>query len=218
MRAYEEIPGPPGTDRDDGREAIAQAGGLHTYQLRLHAEYGPVARFRLPGVRAAVYGLDDAQEADRVVAAFEVVLTEYLGRVYHPGEERPERAVVARLPARGRGRRVLAAHHTTGVAVSWTLWSLARHPEAARHAVAEVDAVLGDRDAPGHDDLGACRTWRWRSRSRCGSTRPARTARARPPATSSSATTSSPKEPSCSGRPTTSSCTSNRDGLDDHSP
>ncbi|MFD0535584.1 hypothetical protein ACFQY7_19395 [Actinomadura luteofluorescens] len=46
------IPGPPA--RDDGTAAIAAAGGLHEYQLRLHAEYGPVVRFPLPGAGLAV--------------------------------------------------------------------------------------------------------------------------------------------------------------------
>lgn len=47
------IPGPePRTD--DGVGAIAAAGGLHNYQRWLHAEYGPVVRFQLPGAQTAV--------------------------------------------------------------------------------------------------------------------------------------------------------------------
>ncbi|GGX24896.1 hypothetical protein GCM10010341_52480 [Streptomyces noursei] len=47
------IPGPE-PRADGGAGAIAAAGGLHTYQLRLHAEYGPVVRFQLPGAELAV--------------------------------------------------------------------------------------------------------------------------------------------------------------------
>ncbi|MFF3227545.1 cytochrome P450 [Nocardia suismassiliense] len=46
------IPGPGGAG--DGLADIVAAGGLHNYQLRLHAEYGPVVRFRLPGAETAV--------------------------------------------------------------------------------------------------------------------------------------------------------------------
>src|SRR3954452_16809097 len=47
-----QIPGPP-TD-GDAVEAIVAAGGLHNYQLKLHADYGPVVRFPLPGADMAV--------------------------------------------------------------------------------------------------------------------------------------------------------------------
>ncbi|MER6049601.1 cytochrome P450 [Streptomyces sp. NPDC001793] len=299
---------------------MAAAGGLHTYQLRLHAEYGPVVRFQLPGVEWAVSVADPvlleatarlderpdplfafldplceagniqvmpaaehapwrrlllsvlagrpsherhfarftaltteladrwaeraerAERADRepvelqkdltalslrmicgyalggevadpdgVIAAFEEVLTEHLGRLYEtPGsdaqEGRAERAVqalahlratvdqvvtahratdrtgdtdragtdrtgTARIdksdligalvaagerPARIRDTvmmTMLAAHHTTGVAVSWTLYLLGRHPEVAERVADELDRVLGDRAAPDYADL-----------------------------------------------------------------
>ncbi|MEV0388371.1 cytochrome P450 [Nonomuraea sp. NPDC050643] len=284
-----EIPGPP-PQADGGLSAVTAAGGLHTYQLRLHDEYGPVVRFQLPGARAAVSvadpvlleatakvnerpgklfeflaplceagnlqtlpaaehvplrrallsvlagrrsheahfaaftaltgeladrwadraaagpvelqhdlselslrmicqyalgrGIDDPA---RVVSAFETVLTGYLGRLYEHGLyahgddlSRAEQAL-AHLrevvdgvlaaggsdlvdalvradmsPARVRDTVLmimLAAHHTTGVAVSWTLHLLARHPEAAARAVAELDDVLGERAAPEYADL-----------------------------------------------------------------
>src|SRR5438874_58809 len=47
-----QIPGP--SVESDGVEAIVAAGGLHNYQLKLHAEYGPVVRFPLPGAGLAV--------------------------------------------------------------------------------------------------------------------------------------------------------------------
>ncbi|MFD9903234.1 cytochrome P450 [Streptomyces sp. NPDC059063] len=299
------IPGPE-PRADGGVGAVAAAGGLHTYQLQLHAEYGPVVRFQLPGAETAVsvadpvlleataqvderpqqlfaflaplceagnlqvlpaeehtpwrrlllsvlagrpsherhfgqftalatgladrwaaeagrgpvalqkdltaltlrmicqYALDsDAADPDRVIAAFEDVLTEYLGRLYQvplPGtpDERAKRAeealsylratvdeVIAAHPSSGRaGRRtdgpadrsdligalidagasparirdtvmvtMLAAHHTTGVAVSWTLHLLGRHPEVAERVADELDRVLGDRAAPEYTDL-----------------------------------------------------------------
>lgn len=48
---------------------------------------------------------------------------------------------------------LLAAHHTTGVAVSWTPHLLGRHPEVADRVGAELDRVLGGRAAPGYGDL-----------------------------------------------------------------
>lgn len=48
---------------------------------------------------------------------------------------------------------MLAAHHTTGVSVSWTLHLLGRHPDVAERVVREVDAVLGERTAPAYEDL-----------------------------------------------------------------
>ncbi|GLW67686.1 hypothetical protein Arub01_59290 [Actinomadura rubrobrunea] len=293
-----EIPGPPADQ--DGAEAVVAAGGLHNYQLKLHAEYGPVVRFPLPGVDQAVSvadpvlleatakinkrpdklfeflaplqesgnlqtipaeehipwrrvmlsvlagrpsheahfarftalaseladrwaeraadgpialqhdlaelslrmichyalgsGLESEETAGRVVAAFETVLTEYLERQYQGDEKDRRRAdealaylrsvvdgvleahrargvtdgeaersdLVAALSAAGQSparirdtvlMTMLAAHHTTGVAISWTLYLLAKHPEAAERAAAEVDRVLGDRAVPEYADL-----------------------------------------------------------------
>lgn len=47
------IPGPE-RQEDGGLSAVAAAGGLHRYQLRLHEAYGPVVRFQLPGADTAV--------------------------------------------------------------------------------------------------------------------------------------------------------------------
>jgi cytochrome P450 len=46
----------------------------------------------------------------------------------------------------------LAGHETTAVALAWTWYLLAQHPEIAARVVAEVDDVLGDRP-PAFDDL-----------------------------------------------------------------
>lgn len=48
---------------------------------------------------------------------------------------------------------MLAAHHTTGVAISWTLYLLARHPDVAKRVAAEVDQVLGEGAVPQYGDL-----------------------------------------------------------------
>ncbi|KAA6212374.1 cytochrome P450 [Streptomyces albofaciens JCM 4342] len=293
------IPGPE-PRADGGLGAVAAAGGLHRYQLQLHAAYGPVVRFQLPGADMAVSVADpvlleatahidkrperlfeflaplceagnlqvlpaeehtpwrrlllsvlagrpsherhfgrftelvtsladrwagqgghepvalqkdltelslrmigayalggEAADPEKVVAAFEEVLTEYLGRLYQvpvPGteEERARRAeqalaslratvdrvVAAHRPGSGTDAdrsdligalvaagesaarirdtvmmTMLAAHHTTGVAVSWTLHLLGRHPEAAGRVAEELDRVLGDRAVPEYADL-----------------------------------------------------------------
>jgi cytochrome P450 len=49
---------------------------------------------------------------------------------------------------------LIAGHETTAAVLTWALASLATHPAAAAKAVAEVDAVLGDR-APGFADAPA---------------------------------------------------------------
>ncbi|SEG90510.1 Cytochrome P450 [Nonomuraea solani] len=132
-----------------------------------------ICRYALGG------GVDDPA---RVVSAFETVLTGYLGRLYEQGDDlsRAEQALaylrevtdgvlaaggsdlVAALdraelsPARIRDTVLmimLAAHHTTGVAVSWTLHLLAGHPAEAARVAAELDEVLGDRTAPDYADL-----------------------------------------------------------------
>ncbi|WBB58149.1 cytochrome P450 [Streptomyces sp. WMMC500] len=298
----DQIPGPPAGG--DGLKAIAAAGGLHNYQLRLHAEFGPVVRFPLPGADVAVSvadpvlleataqinkrpeklfafleplqesgnvqtlpadehvpwrrvmlnvlagrpsheahfaqftaltaamadrwaenaargpvelqkdlselslrmvceyalgsGLGSEEAAGRVVSAFEDVLTDYLAKLYQVDvggteEERRTRSeealtylratvdeVLAAHRARGATEQadrsdliaalvragesparirdtvlmtMMAAHHTTGVAISWTLYLLSRHPEVAARATEELDRVLGDRDAPDYGDL-----------------------------------------------------------------
>ncbi len=48
---------------------------------------------------------------------------------------------------------VSAGHETTANALSWTLVTLARHPEVWERLVAEVDAAVGERE-PTIDDLG----------------------------------------------------------------
>ncbi|TDC55736.1 cytochrome P450 [Actinomadura sp. KC345] len=288
---FSQIPGPP--VQGDGAEAIAAAGGLHNYQLRLHAEYGPLVRFPMPGADAAVSvadpvlleatakinkrpeklfeflaplqesgnlqtipadehgpwrrvmlsvlagrpsheahfarfaaltteladrwaaqdgpitlqqdlselslrmicqyalgsGLDSAGSAGRVVSAFETVLTEFM-TPEGPGRDRADEALaflratvdevlaahrergaveqadrsdlIAALAAAGESparirdtvlMTMLAAHHTTGVAISWTLYLLAEHPDAADRVAKELDDVLGDRAVPEYGDL-----------------------------------------------------------------
>lgn len=40
---------------------------------------------------------------------------------------------------------ILAGHETTGVAMSWTLYQISRHPDVAARLVEEVDALIGGR-------------------------------------------------------------------------
>lgn len=285
------IPGPPPSAAGDNLDDIAAAGGLHTFQLALHRDYGDVAEFRLPGSRlvsvadplllervarvnkrpeklfeflsplfetgnlqvmpaeehtpwrrvvlsalagrrsheahydafarlatdladrwaAAAPGpvalqkelsrlslrmicqyalgmdMDSGDLAERVVGAFEEVLSEYLGKLYGlPYQEgraeeglaflrsavdtvlaerrpsdRPDLitllAEAGEPPARVRDSvlsMMLAAHHTTGVAISWTLYLLASHPEAVARIRAELAGVP---DVPGYADLASLR-------------------------------------------------------------
>ena len=45
----------------------------------------------------------------------------------------------------------MAGHDTTSASLAWFWYLLARHPEAERRVLAEVDAVLGDRPATYED-------------------------------------------------------------------
>lgn len=47
----------------------------------------------------------------------------------------------------------LAGHETTAIALAWTFHLLAQNPEPEAKLHAEVDAVLGGRDAPAFEDL-----------------------------------------------------------------
>ncbi len=49
---------------------------------------------------------------------------------------------------------LLAGHETTAVALAWTWWLLARHPQVQARVHAEIDAAIGTR-APRFDDLAA---------------------------------------------------------------
>ncbi|MCF6468582.1 cytochrome P450 [Nonomuraea sp. MG754425] len=124
----------------------------------------------------------DIDDPAGVVRAFETVLTVHLGRGPQSDDDLTRaglalahlRGVVDGVLAAGGSDLVaaldeaglsaarirdsvlmimLAAHHTTGVAVSWTLHLLSRHPEPAARVAAELDAVLGDRPAPSYADL-----------------------------------------------------------------
>lgn len=48
---------------------------------------------------------------------------------------------------------LLAGHETTAIALSWTLWLVARHPEVEARLAEEVREVLGDR-LPAAGDIG----------------------------------------------------------------
>ncbi|MGW4444393.1 cytochrome P450 [Streptomyces sp. NPDC004682] len=52
---------------------------------------------------------------------------------------------------------LVAGHETTSGALSFALYYLARHPEIAAHARAEVDRVWGDTPEPGYDQVAKLR-------------------------------------------------------------
>jgi cytochrome P450 len=60
--------------------------------------------------------------------------------------------VAAELSAAQIPTLVLACHHTTPTALSWTWYLLSQHADAERQLHAELDGVLGGR-APSPDDL-----------------------------------------------------------------
>ncbi|MFJ1735438.1 cytochrome P450 [Streptomyces sp. NPDC088254] len=66
-----------------------------------------------------------------------------------------------RLSARNVRRQVVtflvAGHETTSGALSFALYYLARHPDVAARARAEVDRVWGDTPAPGYDQVAKLR-------------------------------------------------------------
>ncbi|MFF3346253.1 cytochrome P450 [Streptomyces sp. NPDC002779] len=66
-----------------------------------------------------------------------------------------------RLSAENVRRQVItflvAGHETTSGALSFALYYLARHPDVAARARAEVDRVWGDTDRPGYDEVAKLR-------------------------------------------------------------
>jgi len=52
---------------------------------------------------------------------------------------------------------LIAGHETTSGALSFALYYLARHPEVAARARAEIDRVWGDTDRPGYDQVAKLR-------------------------------------------------------------
>ncbi|MGW0601309.1 cytochrome P450 [Streptomyces sp. NPDC002776] len=66
-----------------------------------------------------------------------------------------------RLSAENVRRQVItflvAGHETTSGALSFALYYLARHPDVAARARAEVDRVWGDTDRPGYDQVAKLR-------------------------------------------------------------
>jgi cytochrome P450 len=56
---------------------------------------------------------------------------------------------------------LLAGHETTALALTWTLYLLARHPEIAERVEEEIDAVVGPERLPGAADLPRLRYLSW---------------------------------------------------------
>ncbi|HEX4815471.1 MAG TPA: hypothetical protein VFV66_22235, partial [Nonomuraea sp.] len=124
-----EIPGPP-MRGDGGVSAIAAAGGLHAYQLRLHAEYGPVVRFQLPG-------------ADAAVSVADPVLLEATARI----NKRPERlfAFLAPLCEAGNLQTLPADEHAPLRRALLSVLAGRRSHEAHFGGFAALAVELADR-------------------------------------------------------------------------
>ncbi|MCQ0013954.1 cytochrome P450 [Actinomadura madurae] len=111
--------------------------------------------------QADASGGEEARRAEEALAYLRATTDEVLA-AHRERDDADRSDLIAALAAAGESparirdtvlMTMLAAHHTTGVAISWTLYLLARHPDAAERATAEVDEVLGDRPAPDYGDL-----------------------------------------------------------------
>ncbi|WP_228542081.1 hypothetical protein [Nocardia sp. XZ_19_369] len=139
------IPGPGGAG--DGLADIVAAGGLHNYQLKLHAEYGPVVRFRLPGAETAVSIADPVLlEATAKVDKRPEKLFEFLAPLQESDnlqtlsaeEHTPWRRVLLSVLA---GRRSHEAHFGQFVALTCDMadrWATLDEPVALQQSLSEL--------------------------------------------------------------------------------
>jgi cytochrome P450 len=102
----------------------------------------------------------------RVVRRLDELIYRFIRlRRAEPGEKNDLLSLLLRARAEDDGARMtdrqvrdeamtlfLAGHETTALALSWTWYLLARHPDAAEKLRAEVDCVIGERP-PTADDL-----------------------------------------------------------------
>ncbi|MFJ2512713.1 cytochrome P450 [Streptomyces griseoviridis] len=135
--------------------------GTLGYAQRLNTVPAPLARLLLRGAArrnaadiAYLNSTVDDLVARRRTAAGDGDLLDRMLATAHPvtGE---------RLSARNVRRQVItflvAGHETTSGALSFALHYLSRHPEIAARARAEVDAVWGDAESPGYDQVAKLR-------------------------------------------------------------
>ncbi|MEW1655028.1 cytochrome P450 [Streptomyces sp. NPDC093707] len=104
---------------------------------------------------------EHAARAEAALARLRATVDEVIGAHHSGGRTDRSDLIGALVEAGERSARIrdtvmvtmLAAHHTTGVAVSWTLYLLGRHPEVAEKVAEELDRVLGERAVPDYADL-----------------------------------------------------------------
>ncbi|MEU2717371.1 cytochrome P450 [Streptomyces sp. NPDC007205] len=149
-------------ERDRPHPFVTAMVGTLTYAQRLNSVPGPLAPLLL---RAAARRnaadmahlnrtVDDLVAARRRSGRAAGDLLDRMLETAHPqtGE---------RLSAENVRRQVItflvAGHETTSGALSFALYYLARHPEIAARARAEVDRVWGDTEQPGYDQIAKLR-------------------------------------------------------------
>ncbi|GGQ82506.1 cytochrome P450 [Streptomyces flaveolus] len=136
--------------------------GTLSYAQRLNTVPAPLAPWLLRGasrrnaadIACLNRTVDDLVRARRASGGGDGDLLDRMLETAHPdtGE---------RLSAENVRRQVItflvAGHETTSGALSFALHYLARHPEVAARARAEVDRVWGDTEAPGYEQVAKLR-------------------------------------------------------------
>ncbi|MGY5060319.1 cytochrome P450, partial [Streptomyces sp. 900105755] len=149
-------------ERDRPHPFVTAMIGTLTYAQRLNSVPGPLAPLMLrqaarrnaADIEYLNRTVDDLVTERRRTGRGEGDLLDRMLETAHPetGE---------RLSAENVRRQVItflvAGHETTSGALSFALHYLARHPEIAARAAAEVDRVWGDTPAPGYDQVAKLR-------------------------------------------------------------
>ncbi|MGY4928114.1 cytochrome P450 [Streptomyces sp. 900105755] len=149
-------------ERDRPHPFVTAMIGTLTYAQRLNSVPGPLAPLMLrqaarrnaADIKYLNRTVDDLVTERRRTGRGEGDLLDRMLETAHPqtGE---------RLSAENVRRQVItflvAGHETTSGALSFALHYLARHPEIAARAAAEVDRVWGDTPAPGYDQVAKLR-------------------------------------------------------------
>ncbi|MFJ3647968.1 cytochrome P450 [Streptomyces murinus] len=149
-------------ERDRPHPFVSAMIGTLTYAQRLNAVPGPLAPLLLRG--AARRNAADMAYLNRTVDA---LVEERRGSGGGDGDlldrmlatEHPSTG--EKLSAQNVRRQVItfliAGHETTSGALSFALYYLARHPDIAARARAEVDRVWGDTERPGYEQVAKLR-------------------------------------------------------------
>ncbi|MEU6089362.1 cytochrome P450 [Streptomyces sp. NPDC047085] len=149
-------------ERDRPHPFVSAMVGTLTYAQRLNSVPGPLAPLLLRG--AARRNAADIAYLNRTVD--ELVATRHgsgsgAGDLLDRMLETAHPETGERLSPENVRRQVItflvAGHETTSGALSFALYYLARHPEIAARARAEVDRVWGDTPAPGYDQVARLR-------------------------------------------------------------